>query len=351
MAKTVNVPTQANFDFTTLQKTIPLPRREAARLLTLNLMGAFAVATGTTGSVGGAAPAPLQPLGAINQLKIAKNPSGMQGELNFSSAQLALLQNVVIPLKRRVASRTAPSAATTATYTVFAEMMIPYSLPGDDGETSTPVASADSWEVLVTGQSSAANLKAAIYTSADGTLSYDTTNPLTVSATVEFCDQLPGGPLMEIACAVDRFVLDSTEKSFDVKSIQPGEVPLLFVLQNWDNNVRAVLPGYQGSFIEASYGSGETFYSARPATNVYESQTRYGIRDGDMPTGAYFVDPVAIFGSVAKIPLVGQSGGTPSLRFRLGSAPTSPAWIDCLSIRGRWTKAGLAAIAAAQAQG
>lgn len=350
MAKTENVSTNAIFDFSILRKTIPLPRREVAALVRLALTGAFSLTDpggGAAGTVGGAAPAPLTPLGLISSLKIRKNPAGMQGEVNFNSSQTTLLQNVVIPLKRRVAARTAVASGAAGTKTVYAELMLPYSLPGDGGATAMPVAGAESWDVEVEGQSSAANARDAVLTSCTMTFAYTTLN---MQATVEFADALPGGPLMELACSVDRLVLDATDKKFEIKAISPGEVPLLFVMQNWDNNIRAVLPGTTGSWIEASYGAGEPYYTSRPDENSNESAARYGIRDGDMPTGAYYVDPIAIFGGADRVPLVGASGGTPSLRFRLGAATTSPAFVDVLSIRGRWTPAGLAKLRARAAK-
>lgn len=347
MPKTINVATQAPFDFSILQKTIPLPRRESASLLTLYLNGDLTLTDpggGAAGTIGGAAPAPLAPLGLINQLKVSQNPAGLQTELNFASSQLSLLQNVIIPLKRRVAARTPPSSGAAATYSVFAEMTIPYSLPGDPRFSAQPMASKDAWEVLVTGQSSAANARDAIYTSNTMTFTYATSSGINLSAQVDFTEALPGGAYMEIACSVDRLVIDSTEKSFPIKSVSPGQVPLLFVAQAWNNNARAALPGGQSTFLEAAFGAGETFYSARPALNQVESASRYGIRDGDMPTGAYFIDPAAVFGGIKKIPLVGQSGGVPEIRLRLGTAVTAPAWLDVLTVRGMWTPAGLQAI-------
>lgn len=347
MSKKVNVPTVAQFDFTQLQKTIPLPRRESARLLRLALCDQFTLASGSaSGTVGGAAPAPLQPLGLIRGLKISKNPAGMQGTLNFAKEQLALLQNIVIPFKNRVAARTAPSSGAAASYEIYAEMMLPYSLPEDGDLTAQPMGDAESWEVEVSTQPDAATARDAVYTTNDRTFTYHTSSPVKLQASVEFADRLPGGPLMEIACSLDRFVIDSTQKSFEVKSVSPGEVPLLHVIQNWDNNIRAVLPGGNNSFISASFGAGEAYYESRPSENVQDSASLYAIRDGDMPTGAYFIDPVSVFGGVHKVPVVGQSGGTPNIRLNLGSAVTGTAFMDVLTVRGRWTAKGLAWLAA-----
>ena len=341
MSKIVNVPTQAQLDFSQPNKVISLPRREAARLLRLAINGTMVIAGAGPGSVGGAAPAPLQPLSLLQRLTLRKNPSGMQSELNFNTADLALLQNVVIPLKGRIAARTPPADNVAGSKIIYAELLVPYGLPNDGGESATPMASVDSWEVEAVGQASAVAAEAAIFTGGTNTFAYDTTDPINVSASVEFTDALPGGPSMDIAISKDRLVLDAQDKSFEIKSVSPGELPLLFVIQAWNNNARAVLPGGQGSFIEASYGAGEVFISERPAENVQNSAARYGIPDGSMPTGAYFVDMTAIFGSPANIPIVGMSGGIPTLRFRLGAATTNPAWVDVLTIRGRWTKKGL----------
>ena len=347
MAKTENVATNAIFDFSVLRKTIALPRREVASILRLALNGTFMLSdpgSGAAGTVGGAAPAPLTPLGLIQELAIKKNPAGMQGALVFNSASLALLQNVVIPLKRRIAARTAVASGAAGTKTVYAELMLPYSLPGDKGAAATPMAGVESWDVEVNGQAAAATARDAVLTSCTMTFAYGTLN---VNATIEFADALPGGPLMEIACSYDRINLDVADKKAEIKSISPGEVPILHVMQAWDNNARAALAGTVTSpaWIEASYGAGEPYYQTREAENPIEMAGRYGIPDGSMPTGCYFVDPVAVFGGIEKVPLVGASGGTPTLRFRLGSAATSPAFVDVLSIRGRWTAAGLAALA------